>query len=191
MWWRTDTELASAGLHRGALLESAMIADMSEHLLTHYVTGRWRAPLATGAVAVRAADGQILGHVIAAGAADLARAQAGLARCDSAGLRRVADALDAGAEALAQAWAVQTGTALDPDALVQAIARPNTVSGGLLQGDRAAPELGAALGSGLRGGLIWCPPPGQALFATVLAQQVAQADIKPGAFNLLHTRDQI
>ena len=168
-----------------------MIADMSEHLLAHYVTGRWRAPLATGAVAVCAADGQVLGHVIAAGAADMARAQAGLARCDVAGLRRVGEALDAGAEALAQAWAVQAGTALDLDALVSAIVSSSRESGGLLRGPHAAPDLGAALGSGLRGGLIWCPPPGQALFATVLAQQIAQADIAPGALNLLHTRDQM
>lgn len=144
--------------------------DLSERLLTHFVGGRWRVPFATGHVPVLRPDGRPAGAVVMAGPHDVARAVSALRGADDRARLRLADAL----APLGLAEAVSQG----PDGQGPAI---------LLADAQNRTGLGAALGAGIRHGVIWCPPLEAALFATELAQRLQQADLPPGAFALIHT----
>lgn len=142
--------------------------DLSERLFAHFVGGRWRVPFGTEQVQVPRADGRAAGAVVLLEARDLARARACLRGADRAARARAADAL------------VGLGM-VDADETAEAQA-PLLVSSGLK--DRQA--LGAALGAGLAQGVIWCPPPDAALFATRIAIRLQDADLPPGCFALIH-----
>lgn len=166
-----------------------MIEDYAERLFAHFVAGRWRVPFSTRPGPVCDATGQLIGQIVAAEDADIARARAALRGADDAACARLAEAVLRASDPLAQACEIQTGTRPEPHmlrALAAAIARPQPGAAGVFRsGDGLAP-LGRALGRGVRGGMIWCPPPAQAVFATALAQVIQQADLPAGAFNLLH-----
>lgn len=53
-----------------------MVPEEPELWLCHYVGGAWRAPLSTRVAPVRSEAGRILGRVVLANVADLARAKA-------------------------------------------------------------------------------------------------------------------
>ncbi len=170
-----------------------MFEDYSERLFAHFVAGRWRAPFAASPLVLTDATGCPLGQIVPASAADLARAQAALRGADDADCQRAAQCLLQGADWLARAIALQTGARPGHEEIAQMarqIATPRTGSAGVIS--RALPfvdsnaTLGEALGAGLRGGVIWCPVPDQAIFATTLAQLFQQADLPAGAFNLVH-----
>lgn len=143
--------------------------DLSERLFAHFVAGRWRVPFGTEQLPVHRADGTVAGAVVLAEMRDFSRAQDHLHAADRQAQHRAAQAL-AGfgmADAVAQA----RGTS-----------RPVLLSAGVTDPQ----ALGAALGAGLSGGLIWCPPPEAALVATALARQLHEADLPPGCFALIH-----
>ncbi len=170
-----------------------MFEDYSERLFAHYVTGRWRAPFASTALPVRLPDGRVPGQIVPAGPRDVARAVAARDGADEAAIARAAHTVEAAQETLAQASALQSGRAPDlaaslalAEGLRSQWLAPADV---LLSASNTDPgQIGAALGAGLRQGVIWCPPPDQAIFATTLATVFQQADLPPGAFALLHAR---
>lgn len=170
-----------------------MFEDYSERLFAHFVAGRWRAPIAASPLVLSDAAGHPLGQVVPAGVADMARARVGLCGADDAACARAAQCLVQGADRLSRAVAFQTGAPLrqaDIAQLASRIAQPQQGAAGTISRVSAlgspCTTLGDALGAGLRGGVIWCPPPGQAVFATALAQLLQQARLPAGAFNLLH-----
>ncbi|PZX47938.1 hypothetical protein LY56_00085 [Roseinatronobacter thiooxidans] len=170
-----------------------MFDDFSERLFAHFVAGHWRAPLGDETHAVLSHRGTLLGQVVAAGPPDVARAVAVRRGTDRQGCQRLADRVASAAGGLAQAYALQTGRDLDLAHITQMaeqIDAPASARGGLIFTAQET-ELAAfarALGAGLQGGVIWCPPAGQAVFATAFACLVQQADLPAGAFALLHTR---
>lgn len=143
--------------------------DLSERLFAHFVGGRWRVPFGTARLNVPRPDGTKAGSVVLAEARDLARAQG----CVRGGGKI---ACDRAAQALAT-----LGMA---EAIVDA---PLAKGPFLLTLDAEDRQLlGAALGAGVQSGVIWCPPPHAALFATEIAIQLQSADLPPGCFALLH-----
>ncbi|MDD7971225.1 hypothetical protein [Roseinatronobacter alkalisoli] len=169
-----------------------MYEDFSERLFTHYVGGAWRAPLGTRAIPVVTLDGRVAGQVIAAEPADIARLCKGLRGADTAALARFSARVAQAADDLAQALAMQ-GACPDRTAMVQLGAGIGASDGNMrhpvcLHGSvRQAPQrFGQRLGQGLACGLVYCPPANEALFATLLTCLAAEADMPPGAFNLLH-----
>ncbi|MFU8898154.1 MAG: hypothetical protein ACNA7L_04590 [Roseinatronobacter sp.] len=170
-----------------------MFDDFSERLFAHFVAGHWRAPFGDETHAVLSHRGTLLGQVVAAGPPDVARAVAVRCGTDRQGCQRLADRVASAAEGLAQAYALQTGRALDLAQITQMaelIDAPASARGGLIftAQDTELAAFGRALGAGLQGGVIWCPPASQAVFATAFACLVQQADLPAGAFALLHTR---
>lgn len=159
-------ETTGLGKRLARLLLGPM-TDLSERLLTHFVGGRWRVPFATGQVAVLHEDGTRAGSAVLAGRDDVMRAKASLRGADPKACRRMADMLDS----LGMLPADADRPAIDGPVI-------------LCESDSGA--LGAALVSGLRHGVIWCPPLRATLMATELVTSLQQADLPPGAFALLH-----
>ncbi|MBR3369904.1 MAG: hypothetical protein IKG52_04665 [Rhodobacteraceae bacterium] len=166
--------------------------DFSERLFAHYVGGAWRAPLGTHPIAVVTQDGRALGHVIAAQRADVSRLRNNLRGADAAARGRFADLIVQADASLAQALGAQ-GTCVDAAAISQiaagirgdhgAVGHPVCVTDAVGQ---APSRFGRQLGRALCDGLVYCPPRTDVLFATLLARVAADADLPPGAFNLLH-----
>lgn len=175
-----------------------MYEDFSERLFAHYVTGQWRVPFSVNAIAVRPMDGPVLGQIITAGPQDIARVRAGLRGCEGASRARFAAQVARQAGPLASALGAlgARGHPVPASALLQmaqAIADSNgpaTGGFGLIDADlrRDPAAFGQALGAALGQGAVYVPPPGDALFATCLAQLADQSDLPPGAFNMLHAR---
>lgn len=170
-----------------------MFEDYSERLFAHFVAGRWRVPHATRAISLHRPDGAALGQIVPAGAADVARAANSLRGSEAAARARAAEAVRQAAGTLAAAHALQTGQRIDPHeisrlagAMVQVFALPTRLVHGAPDTDFSG--FGAALGAGLQSGVIWCPPPRWACFATCLAQVLQGVDLPPGAFALLHAQ---
>lgn len=168
------------------LLRRRMIATDTERLCAHFVGGCWRAPCATQALMLADAAGRPLGQVVTAGRDDLLRARDSMAPADDAARLRLMRAVDAGLPALRAAWHRQNAPEPDLCALISGLASPAAPAPGVICQPLPLRELGHALGAGLRGGLIWCPPPSQALFAVALMQLAQGVDLPPGAMNLLH-----
>jgi hypothetical protein len=171
-----------------------MFDDYSERLFAHFVAGLWRAPFGDDAQAVLSHQGHALGQVVAAGPSDVARAVAVRRGADLQACRRLADEVERGAEHLVLAHESQAQHAQVAKQIARmagCIAEPATTPGGgvlLSMRDTCCADLGRALGAGILGGVIWCPPAEGAIFATTMACLVQQADLPPGAFALLHTR---
>ena len=170
-----------------------MFEDYSERLFAHFVAGQWRAPFGHTTCPVPGIDGRRLGQVVPAGPQDVARAIAVLRGADKAARAKLAEAVEAVLPQVAQAVAVQTGQPAPQavlDAMIAALRDAAPVPGNvLLSSERTTlVQLGAAIGAGVQAGLIWCPPPCQAVLATTLAKAVQLADLPPGSFALLHTR---
>ncbi|WFE76379.1 hypothetical protein [Roseinatronobacter sp. S2] len=169
-----------------------MDEDFTERLFTHFVGGAWRAPLGTYAMPVTLQDGHVVGQVIAAEQADIARLCRTMRGADPAARTRFATLIARAADDLARALAAQ-GANVGQTAIA-------AMSGGVCHDHRAggAPVclcasvghdpiwFGQRLGEGVSRGVAYCPPPNEVLFATLLAGLAAQADLPPGAFNLLH-----
>ena len=175
------------------LLGRRMFEDFSERLFAHFVAGHWRAPFGDETHAVLSHQGALLGQVVAAGPDDIARAMAVRRGADRQACQRLANAIEVAAGGLAQAYALQSGHLPEAAAFARmaaALESPLHVgAGGLFTApDTRFEELGRALGAGIVGGVIWCPPVEGAVFATALACLVQQADLPPGAFALLHSR---
>jgi len=170
-----------------------MFEDFSERLFAHFVAGHWRAPFGDETHAVLSHQGALLGQVVAAGPRDVIRATAVRCGTDKHGCQRLADRVARAAEGLAQAIALQTGQNVDLAQIAlmaELIDAPACARGGLIftGQDTELAAFARALGAGLQGGVIWCPPAGQAVFATAFACLVQQADLPAGAFALLHSR---
>lgn len=170
-----------------------MFEDYSERLFSHFVAGRWRVPSATQAIPVCGPDGRALGQIVPANLQDVSRAGAALRAADAIARTRAAQVVEASAESLVAAHAHQTGQRIDQQRirdLAAAMADAQSGRAPVLLGAPGGPlpsaELGAALGAGLRKGVIWSPPPELAVFATHLAEVLQEADLPPGAFALLH-----
>ena len=175
------------------LLGIRMFEDYSERLFAHFVAGHWRVPFSDEAHTVLSHQGVALGQVVAAGSRDVARAMLARRVADLQACQRLADALEHAAKDLALAFAIQSGHMPDQAqfALMAAfVADPPHANGGVLftSRDTHFENFGRALGSGILGGMIWCPPVEQAVFATAIACLVQHADLPPGSFALLHTR---
>lgn len=169
-----------------------MFDDYSERLFAHYVNGRWRAPFGCDSVTITTPMGTVAGQIVPAGARDIERAMRALSTVDHTQRQHLADILRASIPHLAQAVAIQSATEPDKtqlELMVSALcdATPSTAAVCVMGPDSARlVELGRALGAGLRQGVIWCPPPTLAIFATAIAQLVARANVPPGGFSLLH-----
>ncbi|TVS00423.1 MAG: hypothetical protein EA407_14775 [Rhodobacteraceae bacterium] len=170
-----------------------MFEDYSERLFSHFVAGRWRVPNATQAIPVCGPDGRALGQIVPANLPDVLRASAALRAADAIARARAAQVVEASAESLVAAHAHQTGQRIDPQrvtSIAEAMAGVHESGAPVLMGAPSGPlpsaELGAALGAGLCSGVIWCPPPELAVFATHFAEVLQEADLPPGAFALLH-----
>ncbi len=176
-----------------------MFEDYSERLFSHFLAGRWRVPFATRALPLCHPDGRALGQIVPAEARDIARAASALRAADARSCARAADMIGQSAASLCAAHAHQTGMQIDPEqigVLARAMVAPcgpgqRVILGAPItsaHGTRPGETFGAALGAGLRGGVIWCPPPDWAIFATHLAEVLQRADLPPGAFALLHAQ---
>lgn len=170
-----------------------MFEDYSERLFAHYVGGRWRAPYGCVALTVRGQGGSALGQVVLAGARDISRAMAQRTAADDAARARLVQSVHEALPDLALALSLQTGQMPETtrlDGLVRGLKSVCEGTPELVLGTQtSSPEmLGRALGAGLRGGVIWCPPPEHAVFATAIAQLMQASDLPAGAFALLHTR---
>lgn len=174
------------------MLVEAMFEDYSERLFAHYVNGRWRAPFGCDAVPVATRSGEVSGQIVPAGARDLTRALQDICPVDHAQRHRLAGAVAASLPYLTQAIATQSWCVPDETELrlmSRAISEvePSRVTTCVMGANpRRLVELGQAIGAGLGHGVIWCPPPEMAIFATAVAQIVAQSDLRPGGFALLH-----
>ena len=170
-----------------------MFEDYTERLFAHFVAGQWRAPFGSATWPVPGVAGRRLGQVVPAGAQDVARALAGLRGADMAARARLVQAVETALPEVAQAVAVQSGQPA-PEAMLDAMLAALRDAGPapemvLLTSQRTTlADLGAAIGAGVQGGLIWCPPPCQAVLATTLAKTAQVAGLPPGSFTLLHTR---
>ena len=152
-----------------------MERDLTEYLLAHHVGGAWRAPLGQRMVAVPGGAGR----VVAAGSADLARAQALRAPAGPQAVGRIAAALETHA-------ALFDGL-LSRDAVAQFAhaVRAGGPAGLVTHPSDDPARLGAALGGALAQGAIYLPPVRDAVFAVRLTQVMALADMPPGAYALL------
>lgn len=170
-----------------------MFEDYSERLFAHFVAGQWRAPFGDVSCTVPDSGGGSLGQVVPAGPQDVARAVAARRGANMAARARLVRAVDAALPQLAHAVAVQSARPAPVamlDAMITALrdAPPAPEVVLLSSVHTTLLQLGAAIGAGVHGGLIWCPPPCQAVLATTLAKAVQIADLPPGSFALLHTR---
>ncbi|MGP9789972.1 hypothetical protein [Roseinatronobacter sp. NSM] len=173
-------------------MSNDLFADFSERLFAHYVGGAWRAPLGSCATAVVTRDGRAIGQVISAQKGDVTRLRAHLRGAGGPARARFADLVAQSGAALAQALAAQ-GTGVEAAAISQmavgikgghgAVGHPVCVTDAVGQAPR---QFGRQLGRALCGGLVYCPPETDVVFATMLARIAADADLPPGAFNLLH-----
>ncbi|MCC5986012.1 MAG: aldehyde dehydrogenase family protein [Rhodobacteraceae bacterium] len=168
--------------------------DLSEKLITHYVRGAWRAPLAVAAGwPVRMACGRVPGQIVPAGTADVARAleAAGLAREALADPARWLAALDAARPAIEAALAAAQrqergakGSFAPSPQSVPATARPLAILLPAALGPAAQLDI-------LRGALaaarpvIVKPAPGGAVAATVLMDHLHRLDLPAGAVAML------
>lgn len=182
-----------AGGARGGLLGIDMFEDLSERLFAHFVAGRWRVPFGSAAYPVLSHTGKALGQVVTAGPLDVARAVQALRPADDRACHRLAQALAQHIDGLAQAIAIQSGQAPTADQMAQmldAVGAAHAAKPGILLSARDSDlgRLGHALGAGVMGGVIWCPPVERAVFATAIACVVQHAEMPPGAFAVLHTR---
>lgn len=165
-----------------------MHEDFSERLFAHFIGGQWRVPFATAAQAIACHDGTAMGQIVPANASDIARACALGAAADGKAVARLAAAVLAARDDLAQLIALQSGQ------------RPAQAELHMPKADQTGPRtilfgasddlqvLLAALCAHLRSGLIWCPPPSHALLATGLTMVAQRADLPHGSFSLLHAQ---
>ena len=132
--------------------------DLRERLLVHFVQGAWRAPLS-----VRMVAGP-LGPIVAAGAADVARAR----RLRAGGGFALPDAAMLATLRAAEGFA-------DPPAPLPPV--PDLPKGAVLFSAADAPVamILALLRSGARNGLIWKPAPGAAASAHLIMAALGPA----------------
>ncbi|MCC5959376.1 MAG: hypothetical protein JJU08_08540 [Rhodobacteraceae bacterium] len=169
-----------------------MDEDFTERLFTHFVGGAWRAPFGTRAMPVTLQDGHVVGQVIAAEQADITRLCRTMRGADPAARTRFAALIARAADDLAQALAAQ-GVDVGQTAIAAMSAGicHDPCTGGdpvclcASVGHHAA-LFGRHLGAAVSRGGVYCPPPNEVLFATLVAGLAAHADLPPGAFNLLH-----
>ena len=170
-----------------------MFEDYTERLFAHYVGGRWRAPFGAANVPVPVAGGTAAGYVVSAGSRDVARAITFCCGADGVALDRLQNTFSRATSDLVQARVKQLG--LSPHAASHALVSDMATAASAPQGsillstpDTGLPVLLKTLGSRMQAGVIWCPPPQQAILATLIAQLVQASDVPAGAFALLHTR---
>ncbi len=172
-----------------------MLDDLSEKLITHYVGGAWRAPLATAAQPVTLVCGRVPGQIVPAGAADVARAlawaeaaqmvmtaparqQEWLAAFDAArpallGALDAAQRLERGAPGgIVPGTKLSTGPG--PLALLLPAAMSPVAQAGVLRAALAAARP-----------VIVKPAPGGAVSATVLMDHLHRLGLPPGAVAML------
>lgn len=137
-------------------------------------------------------DGHVVGQVIAAENADIVRLCQTMRGADLSARMRFAALVAQSADDLAVALEAQ-GARVGGDAIgamSAAVCHGPCAGGGpvcLCAPVRHDPTaFGQRLGAGVSRGVVYCPPPNEVLFATVLAGLAAQADLPPGAFGLLH-----
>ncbi|MGY6705747.1 hypothetical protein [Roseinatronobacter sp.] len=169
-----------------------MFEDFSERLFTHFVAGAWRVPYGTRALPVVLQDGRLAGQVIAAEARDVARVCKQMRGADAAAVARFSALISQAAEELAQALSQQGGVFTREhmqDLSVNVAGQAATAGQPSCLGVSARQNLaqfGQSLGRAIAHGVVYCPQPHDALFATRLACIAQTADLPAGAFNLLH-----
>ncbi len=179
-------------------LDPGIVDDLREKLVTHYVGGGWRAPLATGGNPVRLACGRCPGQIVPAGPLDVERALlharafavsgAGAAAGAAVAERIMQDsgALEATLERAQRAECGAAGRSLAEGALQHLVADRRPVA--LLFPADLMPRAQLLLvESVLRSGrpLIIKPAPGGAVAATVLFDALHALGVSPGAVALL------
>ena len=169
-----------------------MFDDFSERLFTHFIAGVWRVPYGTRALPVVLQDGRLAGQVIATEAQDVARVCKQMRGADAAAIARFSTLIQQAADELAQALSLQGGAFTGDHIrdLSVNVARQTAMAGQpscLLVPVRQGPaRFGQALGKAIAHGVVYCPQPQDALFATHLACIAQTAGLPHGAFNLLH-----
>lgn len=147
-------------------------AELNERLVVHLAGGAWRVPLATRHLAVRAAEGALLGRIVCGGPEDAARALAALGRAPaSPDPAQLAAALAPWAgllEALAALEGVGAGGGPVPTLPAGrgpvVLAPPAAASPGVVL---------AALAAAAPRGVVWVPDPRRAASSHLIARALA------------------
>lgn len=149
--------------------------DLPERLMTHFVGGAWRAPLGTQMQPVLGQGGQVLGHIVCASAADIARAQALTFGPDDQTRRRLGDALQQCAARLAEDLQAILVTA--PNArFIQIMAQRYVATGQLFTHEsHSLPQRGLVM-----------VPFEHAVLGTTIARIAQVAGLPQGAIAMLH-----
>lgn len=146
-------------------MRNALLDEIKERLFVHYARGGWLAPLTDARLAVRGADGALLGSAVRAQEADIERALRGL----------VPGALVPRAvpSSLAELRAIEgfdDAPAPHPPLVLPPGAGPLVL---LSAADTPLAVLVAALTAGAARGLLWKPAPGAAVSAHALIAAMA------------------
>jgi len=155
--------------------------DLSERLLTHYVGGAWRAPLGVQMRPVAGQGDQVLGQVVCATRADIARAKVLTHPPDGLAQQRLMAALHPIAPHLAAALAQRQPQPPDAQVLLD-IAHDFSALGRVFH---MVPDS--------RECAIYLVPPHQALLGVAFGRLAQSAGLPSGTLALLHAphEDQI